>query len=288
MKYPYSKQEYLEFQNMIFDEFEKIIDENNINCFQFELVERPIFFRPSNDVMSYKYTVNSYHWLQELSYLRDQIVHEILLASAYERVSNVSVDGIKGGLKYIDRDRYLKLGIIDIVAYMDKLANLIYELLDRRITFKGNHISFMKLAQQISKINTLEYYWLSDIEIDLIIEQILLLSNDEKLNRIRKLRNQYVHNGNPGIDSIGLCLHNFEVYKDNELKYLREYDMRHGDPNWATNMYMNVGAKEVLKKISYDEVQELLFYSWNILSGTMVSLIEGIKILKNEVVELIK
>lgn len=288
MKYPYSEYEFLQIQKLIYSKKIDIIDEGIIPNIEFKILERPILYSPPNEARYRKFTVNINPRLHELNEMRNQIVHELLWCLACDRASQEFISPTSGFLKYIERERYFKISIYDLFSYRERIAYLIYELFDRKI-IKGKKsiVDFNKIHEAIGNIDITNFDWISDSEMEIIKHEFNELKDNSSIKEIVKFRHAFTHRSSPGIDCMSLQIHEYKRITGEELKMQREFSRSQGDVNWEEQEFISISGKSSEPEIAFKVVRIDMLTAWEVMSRSMKVLIENIKLISDEVEELI-
>ncbi|MEY8763879.1 MULTISPECIES: hypothetical protein [Clostridium] len=303
MKYPFSKEEFLSIQDKLYDAIEDILKENIIANIDYKLVEREILYKPERNIInSRKYTANTYAWLQEIEFLKGNIIVELLLCLAYDRIYNKFPKPLSGTLKFVNRERYLKLTVYDLFTFREKLAFLIYEVFNRKIkiyvnnkikktkklrNLKRNEVSFDKINKglKIIDISNDNIFWINNDEFKLIKNIMEQFNTDEHVKIFKEIRNPFTHRSNPGIDCIPL--ESFEYKKPDPLtrKMLLQIDEELGIKNAKKLNYVITSAAPLEKQMKFEDIIDDLIAIWKLFIGGLESLLKNVAILKEQISE---
>lgn len=288
MQFPFTEEEYLNMHRILFEKQIQIVNASIIPNIEYTVIERPMLYRPAKELYYRKYTVNINPWLCELSELRNHIIFEILLTLASELAACDFEDSTKGYLRYIERDRYLRLSIYDLFSYREKLAFLIYELFDRRIAVNEKRkINFDTIHKYLISKDKNGFDWLDDSEVELIVNSLDRLKQDNAIKALFDLRNAYTHRGAPGIDCLSIRIHEYNKIQGVELDIQRKFSQSMGEKNWRTQEFMSIGSKPFEIEKDFETVKTDLLSAWKLMSDIMRTFITDIKIINDEIDEVI-
>lgn len=280
MRYPFSKEQYLAIQNKLYDEFDNILNKNNIPNIEYKLRERDLFCTLDKEIIiNRKYTANINEWLHEIKWLQGNICEELLLCLGYNQIYDKFISPLKGTLKYLNRERYLRLLVYDIFSLREKLAFLIYEMFNRQIRvpkiqyrcvnneiekekklveLNKKEVSFDKITKGLKVFDILKenITWISEDEFQLIIDSINEFKDNTHIKNLKDIRDAFTHRSNPGID----CL------------TLRSFESSKPDP-----------SKPLEKETCFEDIINDVLTVWKLFTVKFKFLLENVSILKNEI-----
>ncbi|MBU3188765.1 hypothetical protein K9O30_06270 [Clostridium bowmanii] len=306
MKYS-SKKEFFAVQDKLYDAIENIFKEEIISNIDYKLIEQGLFYTPDRDIIiSRKFTANIYVWLKEIQQLKGNIIDEISLCLAYDRIYSEFNSPIRGSLKFIERERFLKLSIYDLFTFREKLALLIYQIFNRQIKiFKNNYICINNKIEKVKKLKKLEkneisfekiniglqnidiyeenITWINNDEFELIKDVINQLSTSEHVKIFKEIRHPFTHRSNPGIDCLGLRSFEFKKVDDLTRKMQIHFDTEQGIKNAKELNYVIKSAIPLEKEIKFDEAIGDVLATWKLFIDGLEMLLKSVEILKAEV-----
>lgn len=267
-----SREDFLDIQANLYDAMEQILKEGKIDNTSYKLVgEKNNYLPPIHDkkmiatkqwLAGMNNTANVNSWLHEITSLKDNIIQELLVCLAYNKIFKEYEKNSNAKLKNIfnERKRYFKLAIYDLYTFRENLAYLIYEMFDRP-----------KVVRYIGEKNTTKYLSKKDIDFHTInnelkntnyknlkntnhdefktinedefkiIKEIFKSLGEKKCNDIFELyRHPFIHRSSPGIDCSPLKIFDFEKI------YFSSIDLESAE------------SKELLKKDYKDMTKEEL------------------------------
>ncbi|MBW9169757.1 hypothetical protein K2F43_00890 [Clostridium estertheticum] len=306
MKYS-SKKEFLEVQNKLYDAMENILKENNIAKLNYKLVEQDIFFRPDKDIIiNRRYTANINGWLQELKWLSGNIYEEMLLCLSYNNIYDKFDSPLRGSLKFVNRERYLKLTIYDLFTFREKLAFLMYEMFNRQIkipTIKyvsinnkrekkeilkkldKNEVSFDKINNglKIIDISLENISWINNEEFKLIKDIMNQFSINEHVKILKQIRHPFTHRSNPGIDCFPMQSFEYKEVDESSRKMLLHMDEMSGIKDAKKLNYIVTSATPLEKQIKFDDAIVDVLATWELFVLGLKNLLRNVDILKQQV-----
>lgn len=310
MKYLYSKEEFLSVQDKLYDAIEDILKDNRITNIDYNLIERGLFYKPDKKIIiNRKYTANVYAWLKEIKFLKGNIFEELLLCLAYNKIFDKFDSPLRNSLKFIIRERYLKLAVYDLFTFREKLAFLIYEVFNRQIkiysteyriinnkvekerklnNLKRNEVNFNKINNGLKIIDTPNenFTWISDNEIKLIKDIINQFSTNESVRIFREIRHPFTHRSNPGIDCFPLESFEYKKVDDLTRNILLRMDEKKGVKNAEKFNYITASAIPLEKQMSFEDVMCDTLNTWKLFVNGLGKLLKNVSILKEQVIVL--
>lgn len=259
MGHPFSKEKFLSIQDILYDKIDEVLKENIIANLDLK-IERNIFKDFSKERV---YTNNIREWLDQLNWLKKNIYEELVFTLAYDRTFDEVNETLKGTIKFNYRQRYLRLALYDLFTFREKLAYLIYELFNRKIKYK-KQISFFSIVTGLNGLDMSKenITWINDNEFKLIKDIMNKLNENETVNILKQARNSFTHRSNIGIDTIPLIS-------------LEE--------NILDNGYKQVLYKKLEEQVKYEDIINNILVVWSLFIHSLKSLIEDVKLLKEEV-----
>ncbi len=288
MNHMYTKKEYISIHSALYDIQRKILADGTVPNLEVVFEERDLFFSPPPEFRERKYTVNVYNWLSELNELRHHIYYEFILCLSYHEIAQKYEGAIRGSLRYIDRERYLRLLIYDLFSYREKLSFLVYELFNRDIGIDSTKkVTFHKVYKGISNIDVTSFCWLTENEIVKVRNLLEDICNHKGNRLFNELRHAYTHRSNPGIDAMTMRIHNYPIVPEQELEIYKTIAMNSGEDDWENLRLHVVSDKPSEVEVKFEEIFPDLIDYWRTLIGTIHTLITEVNIVGYQVNEVI-
>lgn len=307
MRYPFSKEQYLSVQDKLYDEFENILRKKNISNIEYKLVERDLFYTPDKEIIrNRKYTTNINSWLEEIGWLKGNILEELLLCLGYNQIYDKFISPLSGSLKYVNRERYLRLLVYDLFTFREKLSFLIYEMFNRKIKIpikkrvcinnkveikqelkelNKNQVSFDKIIKglEVLDISKENIIWISKDEFKLIVSIMHEFNDNKHIKNLKDIRHAFTHRSNPGIDC--LALRSFEYSKPDSItqKMLLQYDKSLGIKEPQKLQYVIKSSKPLEKETCFEDIISDVLAVWQLFTVKFKFLLENVSILRNEI-----
>ncbi|MBX4267176.1 hypothetical protein [Clostridium estertheticum] len=294
MKYPFSRDEFLNVQTMLYDAIQKILDENIITNVNFK-IERDLFYVPDENISKERlYTCNIKEWLYEIKCLEDTIFEELLFCLAYDRIYDNSNDSLRGTIKFNYRQHYLRLATYDLFSFREKLAFLIRELFDRRIKVRSKNnppkqrdISFEKINNGLKTLDIFEenITWINYDEFKLIKDIMDKFKEDDHVKISKNVRDSFTHRSNAGIDNVPLI--SFErVFEKVDYDKVDDSLKKYIFKNTKNEIGINFISHKPLtndKQFKYEDIIEEVLETWKLFSQGFEKLLKNVTILKKQV-----
>lgn len=307
MRYPFSKEQYLSVQDKLYDAMTDICKEDKIANVEYKLVEKDLLYTPSRDIIMHrKYTANVHNWLEEIEWLKCNIVEELLLCLSYDRICNEFDSPLKGTLRYVNRERYLKLIVYDLFTFREKFSFLIYELFNRQIkiyvdkkvcsnnrvkviktlkNLKNTEVSFKKISAglKIFDIFKENVSWIDEKEYKLICSVVNEFDTNVHVKNLKNIRNAFTHRSNPGIDCSPLRSYEYDEVDQETKQMLSYFDKSIGIKNSKKSRYIVKSSKPLEKEEKFGEIIHDVLEVWKLFMNSLKELLDNVSILKSEV-----
>ncbi|MBU3171325.1 hypothetical protein [Clostridium estertheticum] len=299
MKYPFSREEFLNVQTMLYDAIQKVLDENIITNVNFK-IERDLFYVPDENISKERlYTCNIKEWIYEIKCLEDNIFEELLFCLAYDKTYDNFNGSLRGTIKFDYRQHYLRLAIYDLFSFREKLAFLIRELFDRRIkiyikrdklkTPDQKEVSFEKINNGLKIMDIIEenITWINDDEFKLIKDIMGKFKDDAHVKISREVRNSFTHRSNTGIDNVPLMSFERRFEKINYDKVddlVKKYIFKNNNNQMGINFISHKLLKDD-KQLKYEEIIDDVLKTWELFAQGFEKLLKNIAILKKQIIE---
>lgn len=307
MKYPFSKEQYLSVQGKLYDAMIDICKEEKITSMDYKLIERDLLYTPNRDtIINRKYTANISKWLEEIGWLKSNIVEEILLCLSYDRIYNEFDSPLKGILKYVNRERYLKLIVYDLFTFREKFSFLIYEVFNRQIKIyvnkkvcvnnqietvktlkqlKNTEVSFKKVSEGLSIFDIFKenVSWINEKEFKLICSIVNEFDTNTYIKRLKDIRNAFTHRSNPGIDCLSLRSYEYPEVDQETRRMLLNFDKSLGIENPEKLKYIIKSSKPLEKEEKFEKIMYDILGVWRLFANSFKNLLTDVSILKIEV-----
>ncbi|RXM59331.1 hypothetical protein [Clostridium tetani] len=307
MKYTLSKKEFLSAQDKLYDEIEDILKKEIIHSIDYKLVKQNLFYVQDEDTTTNKrYTYNINPWLQEIRWLTGNINEELILCLAYNSICDKCDVHLRNSLKFVSRERYLKLVLYDLFTFREKVAFLIYEVFNRQIKipinehvcvnnkpeikkrFKDlerNKVSFHKIREGLRFMDICQenITWINDSELKLIKYIVNQFATNKSVKIFNEVRHPFTHRSNPGIDC--LPLYSFEYKQIDKLtqKMCLQMDKRLGIKNPEKLNYIVKSAIPLEKQIKFEEIISDILKVWELFINGLENLLNNVVILNKQI-----
>lgn len=299
MKYPISKNEFLNVQTMLYDAIQNILDENIITNLDFK-IERDLLYVPDENISKERlYTCNIKEWIYEIKCLKDNIFEELLFCLAYDRIYDNFKGSLSGTIKFDYRQHYLRLAIYDLFSFREKLAFLIRELFDRRIKVyvkkdklkfpNQKDVSFDKINKGLKIIDIFDenITWINDDQFKLIKDVMSKFKDDAHVKISKNVRDSFTHRSNTGIDNLPLMSfeRTFEKIDYNKAADpVKKYIFKNNNNEMGIN-YISRKPLNEDKQFKYEEIIDDVLETWKLFSHGFENLLKNVTILKKQVIK---
>jgi hypothetical protein len=295
MEFFIDKKTYLKIESSIYDKLIKYNANKYIPNIELDLPEINFLSKPPKEHMHRRYTYNIPQYLSELNYLRGSIYTQLMYCCAYNDYSKdllsireSSVNPPKecefyGNVKYVERERFLKITLYDLYSYREKMSLLIYSITNRTIyNGKFKNVTFKEIEKRIKKLTHENCDWLTVDDVKLLKEVVADLNNDSDIKEVNELRHAYMHRINPGIDCLSTRIHSFNQISDKTASLISQVN---NIPIEISRDYIGMTKKPVEKEMNFDDLIVHILRAWRVYAKSLKLIVDNIEIVNSLVNE---
>ncbi len=288
MEYYIDKSTYLSIKEKLYDKEVELYVEKYIPNFEMKLPLRDIFSKPSKVDFKNKYTLNIPEYLHEINSMRRIIYSSLIQCCSHDRYSRDLYEiresnnyrpketEFYGTIKFIERERYMKVVLYDLFSYREKISLLIHSITNQKL-FNGKieNVTFKRIEDKIDKLNVENCNHLSIENVELLKNIIVKLNSDEDVKFVCELRHAYMHRSNPGIDCLATRIHTFDRISSESAERLSILNNR---PASEYENYVNIGKKNIEVEKTFEEVIFSILKVWRNYQFAIKEIVDNIEI----------